>query len=203
LPNLGRRYKPKNIVCFIELNGIKMKIVLTSLLCLALALSASLALAQTAGRMPSVSARSLSGAELTLPRDLPGERTLVMIGFEFDHQKVMDEWNQKMNLQAEKREWVQLHGINRSWSLLRGFINDRKRPYYPDVAVQARTIPVYTDVSAFIAGLGFADDLKLVKLAVVTRSGDVLASAQGSYDAASAATLLKVLSEAPSPTPAK
>jgi hypothetical protein len=201
LPNLRRRYKPKNIVCYIELNGIKMKIVLTSLLCLAL--SASIALAQTAGRMPTVSARSLTGAELTLPRDLPGERTLVMIGFEFDHQKVMDEWNQKMNLQAEQREWVQLHGVSRSWSLLSGFINDRKRPYYPDVAVQARTIPVYTDVSAFIAGLGFADDLKLVKLAVVTRSGDVLANAQGSYDATSAAALLKALSEAPSPAPTK
>jgi hypothetical protein len=180
-----------------------MKILPAPWLCLSLALSASLALAQPAGRMPTVSTRSLAGAELTLPRDLPGERTLVMIGFEFDHQKVMDEWNQKMNLQAEQREWVQLHGISRSWSLISGFINDRKRPSYPDAAVQARTIPVYTDVSAFITGLGFADDVKLVKLAVVTRNGEVLDSAQGSYDAGSAATLLKALSEAPTSTPAK
>jgi hypothetical protein len=173
-----------------------MKIFLAPWLYISFAFFASLALAQTAGRMPTVSARSLAGAELTLPRDLPGEPTLVMIGFEFDHQKVMDEWNQKMNLQAEKREWVHIHGISRSWGLISGFINDRKRPYFPDVAVQARTIPVYTDVSAFITGLGFADDVKLVKLAVVARNGDALASAQGSYDAASAAALLKALSEA-------
>ena len=43
-------------------------------------------------RFPEVRGRSLLGAELALPRDLPGERTLVVVAFERWQQARVDRW---------------------------------------------------------------------------------------------------------------
>jgi hypothetical protein len=98
-----------------------------------------------------------------------------------------------MNLRAEVKPWVQLHGISRGFGLLSGFINSRKRPYFPDAYQRERVIPVYVDVSAFITAMGFADDRSAVLAAVVDRQGNVLAMTQGDYSAAQAQMLLVAL----------
>jgi hypothetical protein len=149
--------------------------------------------AHAAGHMPLVHAESLAEVKVQLPQGLPAERTLVFIGFEFDHQKKMDDWVEKMNLRADAKPWVQLHGISRGFGWLSGFINSRKRPYFPDAYQRERVIPVYVDVSAFITAMGFADDRSAVLAAVVDRQGKVLAMAQGDYAAAQAQALLAAL----------
>jgi hypothetical protein len=145
--------------------------------------------------MPQVQAESLAEVKITMPQGLPAERTLVMIGFEFDHQKVMDEWLDKMNLRPTQRPWLQLqlHGIGAGYSWLSGFINSRKRPYFPDAYQRERVVPVYTNVKAFITAMGLPEDTKTVYLLVVQRDGKVLATAQGRYDASAAQALLATL----------
>lgn len=149
--------------------------------------------AAAAGRMPEVAAESLAEVKVQLPQGLPAERTLVFIGFEFDHQKKMDDWVENMNLRAEAKPWVQLHGISRGFGLLSGFIKSRKRPYFPDAYQRERVIPVYVDVSAFITAMGFADDRSAVLAAVVDRKGKVLAMTRGDYSMAQAQALLAAL----------
>jgi hypothetical protein len=134
------------------------------------------------GKMPEVHAESLAEVKVTLPRDLPGERTLVFMGFEFDHQKKMDQWVAKMELREDNRAWVQLHVIGRVWGLIGGFVNSRKRPYFHDAYQRERVIPVYANVSEFITAMGFADSVKSVYVAVVARDGSVLATAAGDFD---------------------
>ncbi len=143
--------------------------------------------------MPQLHAESLAEVKITLPQGLTSPRTLVMIGFEFDHQKVMDNWLEKMNLRADQRPWVQLHGIDRIYGLISGFINSRKRPYYPDPYIRERVIPVYTNVQALLSGMGLQESRKTVVLAVVKRNGDVVARAEGEYDAGVAQTLSQAL----------
>jgi hypothetical protein len=150
---------------------------------------------QTPGRMPTVQAESLAEVKITLPQGLPAERCLVFMGFEFEHQKVMDEWVEKLQLRRDHKPWVQLHLIGRVWGLISGFVNDRKRPYFSEAYQRERVIPVYTGVSAFITSMGFADTPRNVLVAVVQRDGTVLARAEGPYDAARAQALLALLAE--------
>jgi hypothetical protein len=149
--------------------------------------------ADTAGFMPQIKAESLAEVAITLPQGLPAPRTLVMMGFEFDHQKVMDAWLEKMNLRQEQRPWVQLHGISRGYGLISGFINSRKRPFFTDPYQRERVIPVYTDVDAMLMAMGLPQSRKAVYLAVVKRDGQVMAWAQGEYDANQAQSLREAL----------
>jgi hypothetical protein len=147
--------------------------------------------------MPSVQAETLAEVRVRYPQDLPAERSLVMLGFEFDHQAVMDDWLVKLKLRQDQRPWVQLHGIGRGYAWLSGFINSRKRPYFADAYQRERVVPVYVDVAAFLsallAGSGLPLSTQTVYLAVVQRDGLVLATAQGAYDAAAAQRLLAAL----------
>jgi hypothetical protein len=149
--------------------------------------------AHAAGHMPPVQTESLAEVRVQLPQGLPAKRTLVFIGFEFDHQKTMDDWVEKMGLRAEAKPWVQLHMVPRRWSFISGFINARKRPSFPDPYQRERVVPVYVDVSAFITAMGFADDTARVLVAVVDRNGKVWATAQGDHAAADAQGLLAAL----------
>jgi hypothetical protein len=143
--------------------------------------------------MPTVQAESLAGVAMVLPRDLPAERTVVMIGFEFDHQAVMDDWLAKMALRDTQKPWLQLHGIGQGYGWLSGFINSRKRPYFKDTYLQERVVPVYIDVRAFLVAMGLADSQKAVFVMVVQRDGKVLAKAQGAYSPAAATALMAAL----------
>jgi hypothetical protein len=146
-------------------------------------------------RMPEVTAETLASMAVTLPRDLPAPKTLVLLGFEFDHQAVMDTWVQKMALKRPNQDYAQLHLIGRAFGLISGFINSRKRPYFSDEQQRQRVIPVYTDVSAFITAMGFADSKTKVLLAVVGRDGAVLARAEGAFDADKAKALMAAMDE--------
>jgi hypothetical protein len=162
---------------------------------LILALAAGMRCALAQPRMPEVAAESLAAVAVTLPRDLPAPKTLVLLGFEFDHQAVMDTWVQKMALKRPNQDYAQLHLIGRAFGLISGFINSRKRPYFSDEQQRQRVIPVYTDVSAFITAMGFADSKTKVLLAVVGRDGAVLARAEGAFDADKAKALMAAMDE--------
>jgi hypothetical protein len=144
-------------------------------------------------RMPMVHTESLAEMALDLPKDLPGPRSLVLMGFEFDHQAVMAAWVEKMNLRRDQLPWLQTHLIPRPWGLISGFVNSRKRPYFPDAYMREPVAPVYTDVSGFIAAMGFPDSRKQVLLAVVQPDGCVPARAEGNFNPAQAEALLMAL----------
>jgi hypothetical protein len=168
-------------------------VVLAALAVTAHAADDTSAVARAKGVMPTLQAESLAQVPITLPQGLPAARTVVMIGFEFDHQKVMDTWLEKMNLRAEQKPWLQLHGIGRGYGLISGFINSRKRPYFPDPYLRERVVPVYTDVDAMLTAMGLPTSRKEVYVTVVKRDGQMLAWAQGDYDTTAAQRLLEAL----------
>jgi hypothetical protein len=133
------------------------------------------------GVMPIVTAESLDSIAVTFPKDLPSEPTIVLIGFEFDHQVKMDEWVAKMNLKADRREWIQIHLINRFYGLIRGFINSRKRPYFRDAYARARVVPIYSNIEEFLRAMGLPESTKEPYVLVVQPSGKVLHYEQGDY----------------------
>ena len=140
-------------------------------------------------RFPEVRGRSLLGFEFALPRELPGELTLVVVAFERRQQDRVDRWIARAvsaGLPPTVRGApgrlpladVELPVLSSLWRPVRRMIDGGMTAGIGDPDVLARTITVYTDVRAFQAALGIpgSDDVHAL---VVRRDGTVLAHASG------------------------
>lgn len=133
--------------------------------------------------------RSLSGAEFALPGDLPAPRTLALLAFQQRHQSCVDRWiaraesagvpGSPVDMAAGDATCVvEIPVLSTRWRLGRGFIDGGMAANIRIPRVLARTITVYTDVSAFqkVLGIPGSDD---VQACVVTPEGEVLARTPG------------------------
>jgi hypothetical protein len=138
---------------------------------------------------PRVDGRSLSGAEFALPGDLPAPRTLALLAFQQRHQACVDRWiaraeaagvpGSPVDMTAGDATCVlEIPVLSTRWKLGRGFIDGGMASSIRIPRVLARTITVYTDVSAFqkVLGIPGSDE---VQACVVTPDGEVLARAPG------------------------
>jgi len=138
---------------------------------------------------PAVTGRSLLGVELALPRDLPAERTLVVVAFQQWHQARVDRWiaravaagvppTPRGHTGPLAAAVVELPVLATAWRPVRRFIDGGMTAGIGDPDVLARTITIYTDVGRFQRSLaipGSAD----VHARVVARDGKVLARGAG------------------------
>jgi hypothetical protein len=141
---------------------------------------------------PEVRGRSLLGLEFALPRDLPGERTLVVLAFQQWQQARVDRWIARSvaaGLPPTTRgssgrvplAVVELPVLSSRWRPVRRVIDGGMTAGIGDPDVLARTITVYTGVRAFQAALEIpgSDDVHAL---VVRPDGAVLAHARGEPD---------------------
>ena len=143
------------------------------------------------GRMefPRVRGRSLAGLEVTLPDDLPAARTLVLLAFQQRQQGCVDRWIARAESEgipgspldvgpSDETCVLEVPVLSTRWKLGRGFIDGGMASSIRVPRVLARTITVYTDVSAFQRVLGIPDS-NAVQAGVVTPAGDVLERVPG------------------------
>jgi hypothetical protein len=149
------------------------------------------------GQMPVIKAQTLNERELTLPQDLPGEKTLVLIAFEREQQKNVNTWIAGMNLGENPFPWVETPVIEPRGSLSRAFIDNGMRIGIRDVGTREKTITLYTDRLAFLKAMGLRGSMETIHAAVVNRAGQVLASAEGDYSKEKEGVLLKELTQQP------
>jgi hypothetical protein len=145
----------------------------------------------TVPRFPSVEGDSLSKRHFGLPQDLPGERTLILIAFEARQQRELDTWIEGLQLGKASAPWIETPVIDPPNAVFRWIIDSGMRRGLPDAGSRERTITLYTERKAFCLSMGMTSGDKSVYVAVVNRSGNVLAMADGSYSASKAAPLLE------------
>lgn len=143
-------------------------------------------------RFPEVRGRTLLGVDVALPRDLPAERTLAVVAFQRWHQARVDRWIERAVAAAVPATprghegpmtvaVVEIPALSTQWRPVRRFIDGGMTAGIRDPDVLARTITVYTDVSALRRALAIpgAEDVWAL---VVTRDGSVLARGHGEPD---------------------
>lgn len=178
-----------------------MKTTWTGSLAWLLAVSAALALAVAApndssvmGQLPSFMARTLNQQAVAVPGGLPGERTLALITFRGSQRAHIDGWIQGLNLQSDPSiAWLRMPVLNDPGSTAaRSAIETKLLRSYPADAERARLMPVFTDRERFVrsAGLRGTDEVYAV---VINRQGEVLARAEGAFDADKADKLRETL----------
>ena len=138
---------------------------------------------------PRVAGRSLAGAEMVLPDELPAPRTLALVAFQQRHQGCVDRWIARAEAAGvpgspvdmspgDQTCVVEIPVLSTRWKVGRGFIDGGMAANIRIPRVLARTITVYTNVSAFQKVLGVSDS-EDVQACVVTPSGEVLARVPG------------------------
>ncbi len=138
---------------------------------------------------PRVDGRSLAGSDIALPGDLPAPRTLALLAFQQRHQGCVDRWiaraeaagvpGSPVDMTATDETCVvEIPVLSTRWKLGRGFIDGGMASSIKIPRVLARTITVYTDVSAFQKLLGIPGSEE-VQACVVTPEGQVLARVPG------------------------
>jgi hypothetical protein len=147
------------------------------------------------GRMPAISAQTLSKIPVPIPSGLPADRTLALIAFQGAQRADIDSWINGMNLRDSQSTiaWMRMPVLEDPGDAAgRAAIEARLLARYPRADDRALLVPVFTDRTAFIraAGLGSPDQVHAV---VVNRHGEVLARAGGQFSEEKARALLETL----------
>jgi hypothetical protein len=141
-----------------------------------------------AGKLPTTSAESLAGEQLTLPADLPAERTLVLLAFERDQRASLATWKAGLDLPAGKTPWMELIVVGPENAFVRTMVQRGLRREIPEGPMRDRVLPLFAEQEAFAASLGLST--KSPHVLTVDSAGHVLAQADGDYAPGKAQALL-------------
>jgi hypothetical protein len=144
---------------------------------------------------PTISARSLSGCEYTLPADLGGERNVLVLMFQRRQQALVASWFSFLEqLMANHRDLraYEVAIVPSVYTLARPFIDGGMIGGTPDLTVRERTLTVYTDVRQFTQVLQITTTVTITVL-LIDRVGRILWRGQGGYDAAQTAALERAI----------
>jgi len=96
------------------------------------------------GLFPTVETKDLNGRTLTLPRDLPGDPTLVLVAFTQAQQAGVNRWITALDLKNEPdTAWIEMPAVAGGTRIIAPMLDSWMRGGIPDPDMRARTITVY------------------------------------------------------------
>ncbi len=149
------------------------------------------------GHLPVLVAQNLKQEPVALPHGLPADRTLALFTFKRGQRPQVDgwvNWAKTLNQDVPNAvNWMRVTVVNDPGSdSARGEVWTRLLDKYPGDAERANFVPVFTDHAAFVRETGFTNTDQAMAV-VLNRQGDVLARAEGAFDATKAQSLLETL----------
>jgi hypothetical protein len=153
---------------------------------------------ESGGIFPQVCARNLEGVDVDLPDGFVGERNVVAIAFQRNHQSLVDSWVPWFDEQAAADSglrFYELPTIGRIWAPVRNFIDGGMAAAIRVPAILQRTLTIYGDVNRVTQPLGI-DDRSTIALLLVDGSGLVRWRGGGGFTPRLAHDLEAVLAEA-------
>lgn len=148
--------------------------------------------AQAAAHLPVVQSKDLTGRTLTLPADLPGERTVLLIAFQREQQANVDSWTKGLGLAGSTLPWLELPVIDDPGAFARWFINGGMRRGIKDNALWQHVVTLYTNKAALKQALDLPSEKEVYAL-VIDRRGNVLEKVAGDFSPSGAARLRAAL----------
>ena len=143
---------------------------------------------------PALSGKDLNGSAWSAPAGFPGEKTLVLIGFDEPQQALIDSWIKGMNLESAKSPipWLEMPLIENPGMFMRWFIDTGMRGGIRDKTTRSRVWTAYTDKKAFLESCGI-NTTDTITVLVVKNNGTILASETGSFTESGSKRVLEAL----------
>jgi hypothetical protein len=146
---------------------------------------------------PGVRARNLEGLDVELPGGFAGERNVVAIAFQRNHQSLVDSWVPWFEEHAAADPGLRFYEvptIGRMWAPVRNFIDGGMASAIRVPEILQRTLTVYGDVNRITRPLGI-DDRSTIAVVLVESAGQVLWHGQGAFTTALAHELETMLDQ--------
>jgi hypothetical protein len=140
---------------------------------------------------PQLQSKSLDGHAISLPAGLPGQRTLLILGFQRSQQPSIEAWAKGMHLAGSTVPWLQLPVIDNPNAIVRAIVNGGMRhaihrDLWPHI------VTLYTHKANFDRTVGIESEAA-VHVLVVDRQGNILERVTGDYSPEAATRLLTAL----------
>jgi hypothetical protein len=149
------------------------------------------------GIFPQVRARNLEGVDVDLPAGFAGDRNIVAIAFQRNHQSLVDSWIPWFEEQASTDpglRFYELPTIGRIWAPIRNLIDGGMAAAIREPAILQRTLTVYGDVNRVTRPLGI-EERSTIALLLIDGSGHVRWRGAGGFTPLLAHDLETVLTE--------
>jgi hypothetical protein len=145
-------------------------------------------------RLPVVTGKDLNGKPWKAPAGFPGERTLVILGYEQEQQASIDTWTTGMRLTKPENElpWVEMPVIDEPGFVMRWVIDTGMQRGIPEKDARSHVWTAYTDRRKFLNSCGI-DSVSDIHVLVVARNGTILTMESGRFTEDAAARILKAL----------
>jgi len=140
---------------------------------------------------PDIAARDLQGRDLRLPVGFAGERNVVIIAFQRNHQSLVDSWVPWLEEQSASDaglRFYELPTIGRIWAPARRFIDGGMAAAIREPVILQRTLTIYGDVTRLTRPLGIVDR-STISVLLVDATGSVRWQGSGAFDGATAREL--------------
>jgi hypothetical protein len=147
------------------------------------------------GKVPRLFAERLDRTPLQLPQDLPSGRTLALVVFPGQHQREeARSWIDGLQLRTDRTiAWLKIPVLDDPGDEQeRRGILQRLMDRHQGDEERARLVPVFTNREAFARATGLSG-ANHASVLVLDREGNVLARAEGRYDAGKAQALRETL----------
>jgi hypothetical protein len=144
---------------------------------------------------PRLEARSLNGRTYRLPGDLEGENNVVIVGFEWWQQELIELWVpflEELACRRPRLRFYELVAVSRLRLPVRGMIDGGMVAGIPDRKVTARTLTTYTDLGGLLAAIDLGDTHDIAVF-LTDPAGRVSWRATGGHDDARKADLESAL----------
>ena len=152
-----------------------------------------LATGASAQTLAPISAQTLSGREVSVPDQMPAQRSILVFGFKQSHTKEFDAWRGPLAQLAKKEgvDWVELPFVDVG-KILKAVIRAAMNATMSDDLTREHFAPVWDSPEATKVALGIESDEQVV-VVVCDETGTVLARVDGDPTAEAIATLTAAL----------
>jgi len=141
-------------------------------------------------KFPRITAKALSGKEVTIPDDVEGELTLIGVAFVRGAQGMLDSWVRYFQELCSGKNVYELPMIEGGfWKIFSGFIDEGMRSGIPDEK-HDYVVTYYGDASKFREKLGM-DDKNLGYVFLLDEDGNILFKGEGYADEEGKERMLK------------
>jgi hypothetical protein len=144
---------------------------------------------------PDIAARDLQGRDVRLPEGFVGDRNVVIVAFQRNHQALVDSWVPWLEQQAASDpglRFYELPTIGRLWAPARRFIDGGMAAAIREPVILQRTFTIYGDINRLVRPLGIRSQSTIAVL-LVDAAGTVQWQGSGPLDEMSAGALESAL----------
>lgn len=136
---------------------------------------------QTVIKFPELKTDDLNGKTVNLPKDFPGNPTLVLMAFDSEQQADVDQWIEKMSLKtSDEIAWVEMAVVGSKFRLMKPVIDKGMKKKITTEKERARVLTIYSSRNDLLKKIQIKEQaVDRIYALVINQDGTIRARVEG------------------------